>query len=327
MVEQATGVPDWRGEDISVRDDWKIKYSDLRSAENGIDILDGTLTRFGFAVVRDVPVLSTPTAQAEELFKANLRSIGCPVSQSAKLDFLGHVTNRGSDISDPTKRGYESAATLPFHNDRCDLLTLLCLRQAPIGGETRLVCAYTAYRELERSQPDLARVLCDPVPYDLRDTNSPTAWAMMPVFSFENGTFVTRYVRRFIEASQRFEDAPRITDLQRRAFDALDAIIDAPGMVFDLKLQPGEWLFIDNHRLLHARTEFTDSDNPEEARLLLRSWLCWSKSPELPSSFAPTYGRTAAGTYRGGVWPKERPLSGFPSQIDLARQNLEGLLA
>lgn len=326
MYDSETIVPNWRGADLADCDDWKLDYSDLDAAHDPIELLSEPLRSFGFAVVRDVPVVGATTVEAEAIFKETTKRIGCPASQSAKLDFWGHVTNRGSDISNPQSRGYESAAELPFHSDRCDLLSLLCVRQAPTGGETRLVSIFAAYQELSHSRPDLAQVLCEPVPFDLRDTTSPKAWALMPVISFENGTFVARYVRRFIEASQRFADAPRLSDIQRAAFDELDAIIEGPGMSLDLRLEPGEWLIVDNHRLLHARTEFRDSGDPAEARLLLRGWLCWTGSPELPASYAPTYGRTQAGTYRGGVWPVTIPLSDIPEDLELARQQLGSLL-
>lgn len=286
-------------------------------------LLTEKLESFGFVVVTDFPVDGNVFLEVSTLFLKYSIEFGCPVSQSAKLDFLGHVTNRDRDISDHNSRGYESAAELPFHSDRCDLLSLLCVRQAPAGGETRIVNAYAAYYQLFLKDPGLAKILCEPMPFDLRDTTDKGSWAMMPVFSIQNCDFVARYVRRFIEASQRFDDAPRLTELQRTALDALDAILKEPGMSLDLRLAPGDWLLIDNHRLLHARTEFQDAKDPADARLLLRSWLCWPGSPELPASFAPTYGRTEAGSYRGGVWPAEMPLSSMPTDLPAARKKLQ----
>ncbi|MCC4242078.1 TauD/TfdA family dioxygenase [Thalassospira povalilytica] len=315
----------WRGENLSTSGSWKVQYQDLNSTPQATDNLKALIRTYGFAVVTDVPVADQPIAAVETLFMRNILEFGCPVSQSAKLDFLGHVTDRGSDISNPKSRGYESSAELPFHTDRCDLLTLLCVKQAPIGGETRVVSAFAAYKQLLRTKPEQARILCEPVPFDLRDTIGSNTWAMMPVFSVETGTFVARYVRRFIEASQRFEDAPRLSDEQCKAFDSLDAILNAPGMAINLRLKPGEWLFIDNHRMLHARSQFQDDQDPAAARLLLRAWLCWSDSPELPQSFLPTYGRIAGGAYRGGVWPSPDYLPSIPSDLDLARKRIGAL--
>jgi len=318
----------WRGQHFSRFSDWRVPFIDFISdSKDGNAILSDRLNSFGMVVVTGFPVQNTEISKTITLLKKYTLEFGCPVSQSAKLDFLGHVTNRGRDISDHKSRGYESAVELPFHSDRCDLLSLLCVRRAPVGGETRIVSAYAAYLQLAQTNPSLAAVLCEPVPFDLRDTTGGPSWALMPVFTLSDGDFVARYVRRFIEASQRFEDAPRLTDTQVAAFDALDAILYAPGMSLDLRLEPGEWLLIDNHRLLHARTEFQDAPDPAEARLLLRSWLCWSGSPELPPSFAPTYGRTKAGSYRGGVWPTDRLLSSMSPDLSGARTDLLELLS
>lgn len=315
----------WRGDDLVLKKNWRLPFEAITQDSESIQkLVNIHLKAFGIVVFSNVPIRGRSDIEVDSLMKKYAFRIGCPVSQSAKFDFLGHVTNRGRDIADHSHRGYESAAELPFHSDRCDLLSLLCVRQAPTGGVTRVVSAYAAFCTLSQIAPQLAEVLCQPVPIDLRDTTNKVHWALMPVFSFEKGTFVARYVRRFIEASQRFDDAPRLTDQQRAAFDALDAILEEPGMSLDLQLKPGDWLLVDNHRLLHARTEFRDAPDPAQARLLLRTWLCWPGSPELPCSFAPTYGRTEAGSYRGGVWPEERPLSSMPPNLDAAREFLQG---
>ena len=329
MQNLSTLVPlSWRGCELTGHRNWEIIFDSNKWKHEGIsENIYGNLNELGVALIKKIPVSGKSECDIIALLKEYVLQLGCPVSQSAKLDFLGQVTNRGSDISNHKSRGYESAAELPFHSDRCDLLSLLCVRQAPVGGETRIVNAYTAYLELHKTAPHLAQELCRPVPFDLRDTTGKMRWAMMPVFSFDNGSFVSRYVRRFIEASQRFDDAPRLSHAQRAAFDAFDAILNAPGMSLDLRLSPGDWLLIDNHRMLHARTEFQDASDPGQARLLLRSWLCWPGSPELPRSYAPTYGRTEAGSLRGGVWPENQPLSSLPKDLGQAREALQELIA
>lgn len=316
----------WRGSDLAQRRDWIVPLADPAEGVAGAtDRIKAALAAVGVALVRRAPIAGLDDATAARMLYDFGLEFGCPVSQSEKLDFLGHVTDRGRDIKDHAARGYESSAELPFHNDRCDLLALLCVRQAPIGGETRIVSAVEACRRLAREDSALAAVLFEPVPYDLRDTRGERRWSRMPVFSMCEGVFVARYVRRFIEASQRFEDAPRLTARQIAALDALDAILDEPGMAMDLRLAPGELLLVDNHRILHARSEFTDAPDGAAKRLLLRLWLCWDGSPELPDALAPTYGRTGAGAFRSGVWPEAFPLDGFPSGLREARHRVREL--
>ncbi|WP_370741323.1 TauD/TfdA family dioxygenase [Thalassovita mangrovi] len=135
-----------------------------------------TPQRAGVAVLRNLPIADPSEAAASHLLAEFGLSFGCPVSQSDKFDFLGHVTDRGSNIRNHAARGYESSAELPFHNDRCDLLALLCIRQAPIGGETDMLevdhlglCRLCPYawpegalhrrrRQPHRSGPPLCRI-------------------------------------------------------------------------------------------------------------------------------------------------------------------------
>jgi len=317
----------WRGEHLSLKNNWKLPFSKISENEMNLQAhVKPYLETFGMVVFSGVPIEGKTDVQATELLREYVFQIGSPVSQSEKFDFLGYVTNRGHDIRDHRRRGYESSAELPFHSDRCDLVSLLCVRQAQTGGQTRIASAYTAFCTLFQISPEFAELLCQPIPIDLRDTTSCVRWALMPVFSFENGTFVARYVRRFIEASQRYDDASRLTNRQREALDALDVILKEPGMSLELRLEPGDWLLLDNHRLLHARTKFQDALDPAQARLLLRTWLSWSGSPALPLSFKQTYGRIKAGEYRGGVWPKEKPLSSMPNDIYTAGEKIRGWL-
>jgi hypothetical protein len=232
--------------------------------------------------------------------------LGRPVSQSRKGDMIGRVRNRGSDISDPHQRGYESSAALPFHVDRTDVVGLLCVRPAAEGGLSRLVSARAVHDILLGEDPALAAELYRPLPHDRRGEQAAgqPPWSQIPVFSQVGGSFAARYVRRFIEGSQRHEQAPRLTASQRAALDAVDEILDSPGMSLDMNLRPGQVQLINNFTTLHARTAFTDS--AAAPRLLLRLWLAAAGSPELPPQYLELYGAIRSGTYRGGVWPSGR---------------------
>ena len=47
---------------------------------------------------------------------------------------------------------------------------------------------------------------------------------------------------------------------------------ERPGMALAFPLAPGEALVFDNLAMLHARTAFTDHDDPARRRLLYRLW-------------------------------------------------------
>jgi hypothetical protein len=268
----------------------------------------------GFVVLEGFPADATePDALLGAYWLLGL-FLGRPVSQSRKGDAIGRVTDLGSDISDPRQRGYESSAALPFHVDRTDVIGLLCVRPAVEGGLSRLVSARAVHDILLAENRPLAAELYRPLPHDRRGEQAAgqPPWSPIPIFSQNGGWFTARYLRRFIEGSQRHEQAPRLTARQRAALDAVDEILDRPGLSLDMDLRPGELQLINNFTILHARTAFTDS--AAAPRLLLRLWLATAGSPELPLQYQQLYGATRSGTYRGGVWPSGGipPFAGLP---------------
>ncbi|MER5968946.1 TauD/TfdA family dioxygenase [Streptomyces sp. NPDC002055] len=257
----------------------------------------------GFAVITGFPVDATDPRETEMAYWFLGLLLGRPVSQSAKGDLLGRVEDRGADIASPVQRGYESSAELPFHVDRTDVIGLLCVRPAASGGLSRLVSSRTVHDLLLAERPELLAELRRPYPNDRRGEEQPgqPPWSGIPVFSQVDGSFATRYVRRFIEGSQRHPDAPRLTGRQTAAMDAVDEILRRPGVSLDMELRRGDLQLINNFHILHARTAFADGGG--RGRLLLRLWLAFAGSPALPGHYTSLYGATAGGSYRGGVWP------------------------
>ncbi len=257
----------------------------------------------GFAVVTGFPVADLDPDEVELAYWLFGLLLGHPVSQSAKGDLLGRVEDRGADISSPVQRGYESSAELPFHADRTDVIGLLCVRPAAAGGLSRLVSSKAIHDLLLAEHPDLLAELYRPFPNDRRGEEQPGEhpWSDIPVFNGTGRHFAARYVRRFITGSQRHPRAPRLTEPQLAAMDAVDELLRRPGVSLDMDLRRGELQLINNFHILHARSAFTDGGG--KGRLLLRLWLAFSGSPRLPENFASLYGATSAGSYRGGVWP------------------------
>ncbi|MEW2624763.1 TauD/TfdA family dioxygenase [Streptomyces sp. NPDC048106] len=257
----------------------------------------------GCVVVTGFPVAGDDPRETEMAYWLLGLLLGRPVSQSRKGDLLGRVEDRGADISSPVQRGYESSAELPFHVDRTDVIGLLCIRPAVAGGLSRIASSRTVHDLLLAERPELLAELYQPFPNDRRGEEQPgeQPWSGIPVFSRTDGHFAMRYVRRFITGSQRHAGAPRLTESQLAAMDAVDEILQRPGVALDMELRAGDLQLINNFSVLHARTAFTGGGG--QGRLLLRLWLAFSGSPVLPEGYASLYGATAAGSYRGGVWP------------------------
>jgi alpha-ketoglutarate-dependent taurine dioxygenase len=63
------------------------------------------------------------------------------------------------------------------------------------------------------------------------------------------------------------------------AIDALEEIMNAPGMAKEFFFQPGQIQILNNKSLGHARTGFTDWPELERRRHLVRLWLRDSGRP------------------------------------------------
>jgi TfdA family taurine catabolism dioxygenase TauD len=126
-------------------------------------------------------------------------------------------------------------------------------------------------------------------------------WVEIPVFSRSGDQFAAHYDRDFSEETQHMADAPRLTPEQLAAFDAIDEVMRRPELPLEMDLHAGDVQLINNMHIMHARTAYEDDAPSGRGRLLLRLWLAFSGSPELPPGYGPMLGATAAGTYRGGL--------------------------
>lgn len=266
------------------------------------NILDLIYKGPGVAVLKGAPLEG-----AEEWLWGLGLALGQPVPQTLDGTLVGRVEDAGAQHDNPEHRGHKTAAGLGFHSDRTDVIALHCIRKAEHGGRSLLASAAYVLETLDAEHPELGEIARQPFPYDRRGEEHPgeAPWAQMPLFAFDGERVVSRYVRRFIESSQRHKGAPKLSNKQIATMNALDQILDRPETTYSMDLEPGDVQFIENHSIMHARTEFSGN------RLLLRLWFSTSFSPQLPSEFAAVYGSVVAGTVRGGVWPDaDHPLRG-----------------
>ncbi len=76
----------------------------------------------------------------------------------------------------------------------------------------------------------------------------------------------------------------------------------------------GDIQLLHNHTILHSRTAFTDWEDPERRRHLLRLWLCPPVGRPLAPEWAQQYRSTEVGE-RGGIW-----VPGVEPNVDLERE-------
>jgi hypothetical protein len=256
----------------------------------------------GFALLRRLPVERYSMLECTALFAGIGAHLGRARSQNARGHVLGHVCDLGLSSADPNVRIYQTRERQTFHTDSCDIVGLLCLREARRGGDSLLVSALSIFNTLRRTRPDLLARLLVPMAHDRRGEvpAGQDPWFMIPVFSWHAGALSVFYQRQYFDSAQRFAQAPRLSALDIEALDAFDALANDPQLNFSMRLAPGDLQFVHNHVLLHDRTGFKDHAEPARRRHLLRLWLAAPGARELPPAFAARYGALTVGD-RGGI--------------------------
>lgn len=327
-----TGPAAWRGPEMAERDDWIVQLApgaiaELEAAMRGViargrDIarlapadfplptlaarIDGLRRELlhgrGFALLRGLPIERYSRLEAATIFLGLGSHLGRARSQNASGHVLGHVCDLGLSSADPNVRIYQTHERQTFHTDSCDVVGLLCLREAKSGGDSLLVSALAIFNELRAARPDLLARLLAPMAHDRRGEVPAGAlpYFMIPVFSWHADRLTVFYQRQYFDSAQRFVDAPRLTREDIDALDALDALADDPRLNLTMRLVPGDVQFVHNHTLLHDRTAFEDWPDPDRRRHLLRLWLACPGARELPPAFAARYGALTIGD-RGGI--------------------------
>jgi hypothetical protein len=255
-------------------------------------MLDEVMDGRGFVLVRGFEIDRMPVQDAALAYWGIGAHLGTGRAQNAQGDLLGHVTDLGVDYrADSNVRGYQTRLVLPFHNDALDVVGLLCLQPAREGGLSRIVSTTAIHDALLERRPDLLHTLYQPFWLDRRGEapeGKPPCYAG-PCFERFEGRMFCRYNRSFIESAQRFPEVPRLTDAQRAALDAVDALCADPDLHLDMSLQPGDMQFISNYTTLHSRTAYVDWPERERRRYLLRLWLDTGRIASLPPSYRDRY--------------------------------------
>ncbi len=316
-----TGEAAWYGADLAKTDDWLLALTPTHIAELeaaaeatlGRDVatlaaedlplptLDAELRKVrndvvdgrGFALVRGMPVDRWSKEVAARAYWAIGARVGRAVVQNPVGHVLGHVKDIGGDVDNPTQRGYQSAANLPFHTDiGAEVVGLFCLRPAKSGGRSSIVSAATIWNEIKDRRPDLAEVLAQPFFRDRRgeEVEGQDPWYEMPVFMPAGERMAVAYVRRFIFSCQRHADVPRLTDRQIEAMDLIDSLAYDPRLKLDMDFRPGDIQLVNNLITLHTRTEYEDWPEPEKKRHLYRLWLTIPDGWPLPEPLYARYG-------------------------------------
>lgn len=266
-------------------DDFPLPTLSARLGDIERELIDGR----GFVRIRGIERSAYTQDEMEVLYWGIGMHLGSPWAQNKHGHVLGDVIDHGRRADDPTARGYElGGVALPFHCDGADLVGLLCLDNGLAGGLSAVANSVTIHNELVRTRPDLAAALYEPFPYDFRgeQPEGGKAFYEVPVFTEWEDRLFVRCIPPYIWASQRHDDAPRLSDVQREALKAVETMADDPAHHVKMDLAPGDIQLINNFHVLHGRTAYEDDREHGKVRHLKRLWLETDMFETRPPYFA-----------------------------------------
>ena len=194
-----------------------------------------------------------------------------------------------------------SSGQLRFHTDRCDVVGLLCVRQASEGGVSKLASSATVYNEIRKRRPDLHALLCRPIPRSRfgEEAGGEHVAYDLPVFGVRDGKLTSHFSLTYIESAQLLPNARKLTDAEHEAIQMLLDVAEEE--CFEMRFAPGDIQLLNNHIIYHGRTAFKDNESTGENRLLMRLWLSVPNSRALPDDHAVLWGDVGAGKPHGGI--------------------------
>ena len=229
----------------------------------------------GFCVVRGLPVDAWGETKSGVAFWGIGHHLGAPGAQNPQGDLLGHVIDYGEEKSQPNVRRYRTTGNIDFHCDAADVVGLLCLNAAKVGGQSRIASSVSVFNQVLMSMPEAVGRLFEPFALDLRDEQGPRQRGYMPVQPCcfgADGKLRTFYHSEYFRSAQRLEGV-QIDPIAMQLLDAYDEFCASDKVYLDMWLAPGDMQFVSNHTTMHARTGYEDWPEPERRRHLLRLWL------------------------------------------------------
>ena len=270
----------------------------------------------GMVKMTGLPVGRYDQEQLRKIWYALGHHLGTIMFQNCRGEVMREIRDEGMGVGaalygatvDPSGRQFLSsgartlsAGQLRFHTDRCDVVGLLCVRQASEGGVSKLASSATVYNEMLKRRPDLHALLCQPIPRSRFGEEAGGAHVAydLPVFGVRDGKLTSHYSLTYIENAQMLPGVRKLSAAEHEAIEMLMAL--AEEHCFEMRFAPGDIQLLNNHVIYHGRTAFKDDASTGQDRSLMRLWLSVPNSRTLPEDHAVLWGDVAAGKPHGGI--------------------------
>jgi alpha-ketoglutarate-dependent taurine dioxygenase len=236
-------------------------------------------TGVGFVIIDKLPMDEFSKQEATAVYWILSQLVSRPVAQS----WDGKVIYDVTDLGKPPGNGVRPDVTNAeqnFHTDNSynlcapDYVALLCLRPAKEGGISSIVSFHTVYNEMLAKHPQLVDRLFAPYLFDRNKEHAPSAPPVIshPLMQVVKGQLTSRLSHRHVVNGYRMAGVP-LDPLGEEALETLEATMNQPHLIREFFFEPGQIQIVDNRRLGHRRTGYTDFAEADRKRHLVRLWL------------------------------------------------------
>ncbi len=227
----------------------------------------------GLFLIRGLPVEKWDRLDCATVYWGMGRHLGRSTPNNPEGQMFGHIADIGKEYGNAKHRGYQTNATMYFHVDPCDILTLLILQTAKSGGGSKLVSTPLLHNEIVTRRPDLARVLAEPFYRSRHGENAPGEDPVYsaPIFNYTDGYLSVTAGGQPIRKAYALPEYPDLSEIQIEALEFFDQI--AEELHFGTDLEVGDIPIMNSHVNLHTRTGFEDWPEVERRRHAWRMWL------------------------------------------------------
>jgi hypothetical protein len=199
--------------------------------------------------------------------------LGTGVTQNSDASLIHYVTD-GKLKPNQGKRGVGVPLASPLHVDLADVVSLLCIRQAPDEPPSWLGSATRLYERVRAERPEWVERLADGFAWDRMGEEhggeSPASEYRVPVFSrAADGRVSCRYNRYWMALAAKRTGG--FADDDAAMLDQLDAWAHEDR--YEFPFAAGDVQFANNYTALHGRAAHEFVPDEERKRVLMRIWV------------------------------------------------------
>lgn len=255
----------------------------------------------GFTIVSGLPMDRLTLEQAKRIYWIIGSHFGDACSQNLDGQMVGEVRVQPNKMN---FRAYSAAGPIVMHSDKIDMLSLMAIRPALRGGETRIASSLAVRNTILREKPEVMAILEKGFRWhrggQQADGEQPETEYRVPIFGEHEGVrSCVCGANTSVEHQKKFF-ADEFGEADEAALNYFFEVRHRPEFAYPLSFAVGEMVFLNNYELLHSRDDFENPEDPQKGRMLFRLWL--SGRPWRPMRPDMVVIRNASG--RQGMDPK-----------------------